>query len=146
MKGETCHMCRSKRGISPVIGTIVIVIVALAVSMGGGIWLTGTVPAFAMYEELKVFSSFIETSDTAVFHVKNTGSAEATIEMIHVNGREPNGEGWSTTSSQLRPGDEATITVTASYYPIETFTPGIAYDFTIGTAAGGKYPAKARAP
>jgi hypothetical protein len=139
-------MSQNKRGISPVIATIVIVIVALAVSMGGGIWLAGTVPAFAMYEELKVCSSYIEDFDTAVFHVKNTGNAEATIDMIHVNGREPDGDGWSSTSSQLRPGDEATITVTASSYPIETFAPGIAYDFAIGTAAGGKYPAKARAP
>jgi hypothetical protein len=139
-------MRQSKRGISPVIATIVIVIVALAVSMGGGIWLAGTVPAFAMYEELKVSSSYIENSDTVVFHVKNTGNAEATIDVIYVNGRAPDGDGWSATSFQLRPGDEATLTVTASYYPIETFTPGIAYDFTIGTAAGGKYPAKARAP
>jgi hypothetical protein len=139
-------MCQRERGISPVIATIVIVIVALAVSMGGGIWLAGTVPAFAMYEELKVSSSYIEDSDTAVFHVKNTGSAEATIDMIHVNGRATDGDGWSATSSQLRSGNEATITVTASYYPIETFTPGIAYDFTISTAAGGKYPTKARAP
>jgi len=139
-------MYRCKRGISPVIATIVIVIVALAVSMGGGIWLAGTVPAFAMYEELKVSSSYIENSDTAVFHVKNTGNAETTIDMIHVNGQEPDGGGWSTTSSQLRPGDEATITVTASYYPIEIFAPGIAYDFIISTSAGGKYPAKARAP
>jgi len=139
-------MYRSKKGISPVIATIVIVIVALTVSMGGGIWLAGTVPAFAMYEELKVSSSYIENSDTAIFHVKNTGNAEATIDMMLVNGRAADGDGWSATSSHLRPGDEATLTVTASYYPIETFTPGIAYDFTISTAAGGKYPAKARAP
>jgi len=139
-------MCRSKRGVSPVIATIVIVIVALAVSMGGGVWLAGTVPAFAMYEELKVRSSFIENSDTAVFYVKNTGNAEATIDMMLVNGREPDGSGWSAASTQLKPGDEAIITVKASQYPIEAFTPGIVYDFTIGTAAGGKYPAKARAP
>ena len=139
-------MFRCKRGISPVIATIVIVIVALSVSMGGGIWLAGTVPAFAIYEELKVSSSYIENSDTAVFNVKNTGNAEVTIDMIQVNGRAPDGDGWSTTSSQLKLGDEATITVTASYYPIETFVPGLAYDFTISTAAGGKYPAKVRAP
>jgi hypothetical protein len=66
--------------------------------------------------------------------------------MIHVNGRPPDGDGWSATSSHLKPGDKATITVTAGYYPIEVFTSGIVYDFTIGTATGGKYPAKARAP
>ena len=136
----------SKRGISPVIGTIVIVIVALAVSMGSGIWLAGTVPAFAMYEELKVCSSYIEDSNTAVFHVKNTGNAEATLDTLQVNGREPTGNGWSATLNQLKPGDEATITVTANQYPIEAFAPGITYDFTISTAAGGKYPAKSRAP
>jgi len=139
-------MRQSMRGISPVIGTIVIVIVALAVSMGGGIWLSGAVPAFAMYEELKVYSSCIENSNTAVFHVKNTGNGEATIDAIQVNGREPTGNGWSATSTQLKPGDVAMITVTANQYPIEAFSPGIAYDFTISTAAGGKYPAKARAP
>lgn len=139
-------MSRTKKAISPVIATIVIVIVALTVSMGGGIWLAGTVPAFVMYEELKVSSSYIENSDIAILYIKNTGNAKATIDTLHVNGREPDGNGWSATSTQIKSGDEATITVTASHYPIETFTPGIAYDFTISTAAGGKYPTKARAP
>lgn len=139
-------MSRTIKAISPVIATIVIVIVALSVSMGGGIWLAGTVPAFARYEELKVSSSYIENSDIAILNIKNTGNAEATIDTLHVNGRGPDGIGWSATSTRLKSGDVAKITVTASQYPIEAFTPGIAYDFTISTAAGGKYPVKARAP
>jgi len=80
--------------------------------MGGGIWLAGTVPAFARYEELKVSSSYIENSDIAILNIKNTGSAEATIDTLHVNGRGPDGIGWSATSTQLKSGDEAKITLT----------------------------------
>ena len=139
-------MSQSKKAISPVIATIVIVIVAIAVSMGGGIWLTGTVPAFAMYEEIRISSSYIEDSNTAVFHVKNTGNAEATINDVQVNGQVSQGNGWSATSNHIKPGEEIRITVTASDYPITAFLSGIVYEFTINTAAGGRYPGKARAP
>lgn len=139
-------MSQSRRAISPVIATIVIVIVALAVSMGGGFWLTGTVPAFAMYEEIRISSSYIEDSNTAFFYIKNTGNAEATIDSVQVNGLGPQGSGWSATSTHLKPGEATKITVTASDYPVTTYSSGIVYEFTINTAAGGRYPTKARAP
>jgi hypothetical protein len=139
-------MAKSRKAVTPAITTIVIVIVALTVSIAGEYWIVGAVPAFTQYEELKTMSVHISDSENATINVKNTGSGEASITDVTVNGRVSNESGWSTTSTLLEPGDEATINVEACYYPVDKFTPGILYEFTINTAAGGKYPAKARAP
>jgi hypothetical protein len=139
-------MTKSVKAVTPVITTVVIVIVALTVSIAGEYWIVGTVPAFTQYEELRTMSVHISDSENATINVKNTGSGEASITDVTVNGRVSNESGWCTTSTLLEPGDEATIKVEACYYPVDKFTPGILYEFTINTAAGGKYPAKARAP
>ena len=99
-----------------------------------------------MYEEIRISSGYIEDSNTAFFRIKNTGNAETTIDSVQVNGLGPQGSGWSATSTHLKPGEEAKITVTASDYPVTTLLSGIVYEFTINTAAGGRYPAIARAP
>jgi uncharacterized membrane protein len=139
-------LSKSRKAITPAIATVVIVVIALAVSIAGEYWIVGAIPAFTQYEELKTTSVHIDDSENATINVKNTGSGEASITDVFVNGRNSNESGWSTTSTMLEPGDEATITVEVCHYPVDKFTPGILYEFTINTAAGGKYPAKARAP
>lgn len=139
-------MSKNKKAVTPAITTVAIVVIALAVSIAGEYWIVGAIPAFTQYEELKTVSVHISDSENATINVKNTGSGEASITDIFVNGRNSNESGWSTTSTLLEPGDEATITVEAYHYPINKFNPGILYEFTINTAAGGKYPVKARAP
>jgi len=139
-------LSKKRKAVTPVITTVVIVVIALAVSIAGEYWIVGAIPAFTQYEELKTTSVHISDSKNATITVTNMGSGEASITDVFVNGRISNESGWSTTSTLLEPGDEATITVEACHYPVDKFTPGILYEFTINTAAGGKYPAKARAP
>ena len=137
---------RSKKGISPVIATVIIVAVAIAVAIAVAYWVTGIIPAFTRYEELKISSTYIDSTAVATVVVKNSGSASATIDNVLVNGKLPTGDGWTSTLTLLEPGDDATITVTAADYDIGEFLSGVVYDFNIHTAAGGTYPASARAP
>jgi hypothetical protein len=146
LTGSEALMSKNRKAITPAIATVVIVVIALAVSIAGEYWIVGAIPTFTQYEELKTTSVHISDSEHATINVKNTGSGEASITDISVNGRISDESGWSATSTQLEPGEEATITVEADHYPVNEFTPGILYEFTINTAAGGKYPAKARAP
>jgi len=134
----------SKKGISPVIATVIIVAVAIAVAISVAYWVTGIIPAFTRYEEIKVTNAYIENETIAYLDVKNTGSADATIDNVFVNGRSP----ISPIQDQifLASGDNATITVLSANYDIEAFRSGVIIDFNIKTAAGGSYPVSARAP
>ena len=136
----------NKKGISPVIATVIIVAVAIAVAIAVAYWVTGIIPAFTRYEELKISSTYIEDKDEATIVVRNSGSAAATIDNVLVNGKLPSNGGWTATQELLDPGDTATITVLAVEYDVGTFESGVVYDFNIHTAAGGSYPASARAP
>lgn len=154
---------RSNSAISPVIATVIIVAVAIAVAIAVAYWVTGIIPAFTRYEELKISSCYIEDA-TAKIYVKNTGSADATIDSILLNGRmgpeapPEGGVGWDLTvvsgdvdpeTNKLGPGGEAKITLTldtTGYGDVTAFISGVIYDFTLHTAGGGSYPASARAP
>ena len=136
-------MIENKKAISPVIATVIIVAVAIAVAISVAYWVTGIIPAFTRYEEIKVSNAYIEDGETAILEVLNTGSADATINSIFVNGRSPNTD---FDPIPLATGDNATITVLSANYDIEAFRSGVIIDFNIKTAAGGSYPVSARAP
>jgi len=152
--GVTSKMKINKKGISPVIATVIIVAVAIAVAIAVAYWVTGIIPAFTRYEELKISTSIINHEENATVVVKNTGSADATLDQILVNGRlNDTSPGWDVTTAgtdgllTLKPGDTAEITVYAKEWgEIDAFQSGVVYDFTVHTAGGGSYPASARAP
>ncbi|MEM2996984.1 MAG: archaellin/type IV pilin N-terminal domain-containing protein, partial [Candidatus Bathyarchaeia archaeon] len=84
-----------RRGVSPVIATIIIVAVAIVMSLAVAYWMLGLGGAFTRYEKLEFQSAYVDigtnNTDTAVFNVtirlKNTGSADATLDMILLNGK-----------------------------------------------------------
>jgi flagellin-like protein len=137
---------KDEKAISPVVATVIIVAVAIAVAIAVAYWVTGLVPAFTRYEELKVQSCYVDDADTATIIVRNTGSADATIDNVLVNARLPT---EAFTEVTLEPGDETTITVLSVNYAdlvADGFQSGVIYDFQVHSAAGGSYPASARAP
>ncbi len=148
--GVTSKMKLNKKGISPVIATVIIVAVAIAVAIAVAYWVTGIIPAFTRYEELKISSTYIYTNTTDEYCdlvVRNTGSAAATISDVLVNGRLKNGtNGFLPQEVALEPGDEQKLTIISDDYPVVNFESGVVYDFTVHTAGGGSYPASARAP
>jgi len=135
----------NRKGISPVIATVIIVAVAIAIAIAVAYWVLGIVPAFTRYEELKIVNAYIENSTTAIIVVKNTGTATVTITDVFVNGKSGT-NGWTASTTSLDPGASATIAVYASSYPVSSFSSGVVYEFVIKTAAGGSYPVTARAP
>lgn len=136
-------MIRYKKAISPVIATVIIVAVAIAVAIAVAYWVTGIIPAFTRYEEIKITSAYVDNSTHAILNVMNTGSADATIDNIFVNGRLSD---VSFSVVPLASGDNSTLVVLSSNYPVESYTSGVIYDFSIHSASGGSYPVSARAP
>jgi flagellin-like protein len=140
---------KDEKAISPVVATVIIVAVAIAVAIAVAYWVTGLVPAFTRYEELKIVSTYVVDNETCKIEVKNTGSSDITISDVLVNARLPGDSGtdWTLDPDQaLVPGDEATLTVYSDDFPIEEFISGVIYDFQVHTSGGGSYPSSARAP
>ena len=96
-------------------------------------------------EELKISTLYIDNSTHARIIIKNTGTTEATINDVLINGTFPLNEGWSMDNPTLLPGDQKTIIVNAFYYNINKFESIILYNFTVKTESGGSYPASIRA-
>jgi flagellin-like protein len=86
-------LLKDKKGISPVITTVILVAVGIALAVAIGLWMSGLVATFTRFEKLEVTSQYavLNSSITgggwsAYVTLKNTGSADATISSILVNG------------------------------------------------------------
>ena len=79
---------RSRRGISPVISTIIIVAVAIAISIAVAFWLGGITAIFTRFEKLEISTAYVDTDTNGWYvylEVKNTGTTDARITEILVN-------------------------------------------------------------
>jgi len=81
-----------KKGISPVIATVIIVAVAIAIAIAVAFWMTGIIGLFTRFEKVEVSYCYAEwdhDNDRWLIYLKarNTGSADATITNIFINGK-----------------------------------------------------------
>ena len=81
-----------RAGISPVIATVIIVAVAIAIAIAVAFWMTGIVGLFTGFEQVKVISVYAEWDETnhqwtVTVTLRNTGTADATIDEIFLNGK-----------------------------------------------------------
>jgi len=160
---------RSRRGISPVISTIIIVAVAIAISIAVAFWLGGITSIFTRFEKLEITSAYATASgsDTwkIVLTVKNTGTTATTITDIFINNipiSDYNGQisadgdngdnhvkfndesqdtqGIDQINYPLDTGEDVTITFYLKSDTAHTFTHGQSVTITIHTAGGQDYP------
>jgi len=154
----------TKRGISPVIATVIIVAVTIAVAIAVAFWMGGLTSLFTRFEKLEITSAYADPGYLITLNFKNTGSAAATISDILINGKPASSyTGVVTTaivtitkggtdSKDYGPsksdtvkdvscaiGAEGKLEITAT--PNTTpFIPGVTVEVTIHTAAGKDYP------
>ena len=140
-------MDRSKSGISPVMATVILVAIAIVIAIAVAFWATGLVGVFTRFEKIEISAAYATASNNIVLVVKNTGSAAATIDDIYVNGI-PCGLtcGLSSTTT-LKPGDSATITITKPPSDVgSSFVSGVTYEIAVHTSSGKTYPAAVLIP
>ena len=99
----------SRRGISPVIATVIIVAVAIAISIAVAGWLFGLWPGFTDYEALTILPvSYADaTNDQVVLIVRNDGTKTAVVQSVQVESVTIT----LNTPQQIEPNQVATITV-----------------------------------
>ena len=92
----------NKKGISPVIATVIIVSVAIAIAVAVAFWMTGITGLFTRYEKIEVTNVYAIWNETkskwlVVLQIKNSGSDSATIDDIFINVKPMSAYGTSLT-------------------------------------------------
>jgi flagellin-like protein len=142
-----------RKGISPVIATVIIVAVTIAVAIAVAFWMTGIVGLFTGFEQLQI-TSIYDDADGIYVTVQNTGTSTATITEIFVNGlpstqvglqvqlqnEQGNVQGELATGGiTFPPGSSATLQITLNNHPF-TVRPGVSLEIKLHTASGKDYP------
>ncbi len=78
-----------RKGVSPVIATVILVAVAITVSVAVAYWMSGIAGQYTNFEKVEI-SSAVVTLDTysnwiITIDLKNTGTATATLDAVYVN-------------------------------------------------------------
>lgn len=132
-----------RKGISPVIATVIIVAVAIAISIAVAGWLFGLWGSFGATEQLTVMPDSTLSGSTLVVHIKNTGSKSAVITKIEVSGLDTVSSGDSVTVGTTATTLPVTLTQGADSYITATLgtsaTAGTQYLVKIYTDSGGVY-------
>ena len=141
---------RARKGISPVIATVIIVAVAIAISIAVAGWLMGIWSGFGQTETLKIFpDSYVSVNDNKLYlHIQNVGGSPAQIYKVEINGK-----AMDLTTATLVSGD-ATIDTTNGAIILDSgaeavvsidlpagvnAASGVAYTITLYTEAGNTY-------
>jgi len=147
---------QKRRGISPVIATVIIVAVTIAVAIAVAFWMTGIVGLFTSFEQVQIVSAipyFNNNQFNITLTVKNTGTSPASPDNILINGQpfhSPITVYWNSSSTQWNPGTTQTLPPgsTATIYIIFNdgtswaggrLTHGTSVEVKIHTASGKEY-------
>jgi len=87
---------RDRKGVSPVIATVILVAVAITVSVAVAYWMSGIAGQYTSFEKIELpvhYSQYVATIEPAAtteggnqtIEIKNSGSKDATINNIFLN-------------------------------------------------------------
>lgn len=143
---------RNLKAVSPVISTIIIVAIAIVMSIAVAYWMLGIGGSFTRFEKLEFVSGYIgdvtDTEFNIIVTLKNTGSADATLDMVFLNAKPSNaytGASVVTISANftgltLKPGDDTNEVITLTKGTGSDWKSGMSVEVMIQTAAGRQYP------
>ena len=124
---------RSKKALSPVVASIILIAVTVAVSIAVAAWMGALTIGFMETEQLKI-TSVDFTDDGIVVSVSNTGTSGATISGVWVNDADVTADATFGTSSTIPANGAETITIDYEW------AVGSNYQVRIMTAKGNQFP------
>jgi flagellin-like protein len=136
---------RSKKALSPVVASIILIAVTVAVSIAVAAWMGALSVGFMATEQLTITSADISTTSSAVvLNVRNTGTTSVTISQVWVGTTQYTNAtmALSGTGSTLNSNAQGTITVTAG----GVFVSGNNYQFKLVSSKGTTFTYTAIAP
>jgi FlaG/FlaF family flagellin (archaellin) len=149
-------MLNDRRGVSPVITTVIIVAVGITIAIAVALWMTGLVGAFMGYEKIEVRSAFASPATgggggwVIVINYINTGSSPAKIDNVFINNIpynqwsnvecDPNIAGGTYAPANI--GVEGTITLTLGNpckYGDQSLVSGVTVTIKLHSTGGKEY-------
>ena len=81
---------QKRKAVSPVIATVILVAVAITVAVGVSYWMGGISSQYTQFEKVEIQTGYATyntstTSWTVTMVIKNSGSADATVNMAFLN-------------------------------------------------------------
>ena len=147
---------KEKRALSPVIATVILISVTIVVAVSVAYWMGSIASGYTSFEQIElptVYASWDSTANnwTITIKLKNTGSADATVDNVFINGIPYDDYSENVSLSQSLPisiskGNEATLYISLNQSSSQGFTAGTRVDLKIHTAAGREYPAQVKLP
>ena len=133
---------RSRKALSPVVASIILIAVTVAVSIAVAAWMGALTFNFMATEQLKITNvAFNVAANTVTISTSNTGTTPITITDIHVNNYATN----VTALTLLFPanGQNATTVLTT---PALTLAQGSQYEVEMRSSKGNQFTYTATAP
>ena len=138
-------LLRAKRGVSPVISTVILVAVAITVAVAVAYWMGGIAGQYTRFEKLEIVSAYAVKDDSpaqwnVTMKVKNTGSTDSTFGDVYINGIPISDYAGCTediSGKTLASGAESTYTITIDD---SHFSSATTIEIKLHTAAGQDYP------
>ena len=130
-------MKRNTSGISPVVATVILVAVAIVIAIAVAFWASGLVGIFTRFEKLEIVSAYADTDGVHIL-AKNTGSSDAVIDMIFINGK-PGITGFAST---VTVGGTFSTTIPLA----SVSTGGVTNEIALHTTSGKLYPVAVLVP
>jgi flagellin-like protein len=128
---------RSKKALSPVVASIILIAVTVAVSIAVAAWMGALTIGFMDTEEVRITNAnFDMVNDIATVTVKNTGSTSVTIAEAYVG----TAGGALDPVEEIPAGQSVTIDIAGSY------DPGVSYQFKVVSTKGNPFVYTATAP
>ena len=124
---------KSKKALSPVVASIILIAVTVAVSIAVAAWMGALTFTFMGYEELTISTLTWTTNSEFTINVNNAGTKDVTITQIQVNYGTTGVTQPTGLPLQLAAAAGTTLTVTYTYVN------GTSYDISIVTSSGYKF-------
>ncbi|MCC5990400.1 MAG: hypothetical protein LM558_02675 [Thermosphaera sp.] len=133
---------KTKKGISPILATVILIAVTLVIAVGVIGWVMGIWGSMGKTETLKIISGNITIDNnnaTLYLDVINQGTTDATIHKVVVAGQEFTSIKIDKNNTKTIPADGNIHTIEVDLSP-NNYNPGVSYSVTVITKVGNQYP------
>jgi flagellin-like protein len=127
---------RSKKALSPVVASIILIAVTVAVSIAVAAWMGALTIGFMGTEEVRITNVEFLSASQAQVTAKNTGSIDVTLTEAYVGNNAANATGLTV----ITPGQEIDVIVDGTYVS------GTSYQFKLVSSKGNPFVYTATAP
>jgi archaeal type IV pilus assembly protein PilA len=130
---------KSTKALSPVVASIILIAVTVAVSVVVAAWMGGmTIGLMGNAEQVSVTNYAFPTGASVVLNVRNTGTATVTLSSAAIDGNAVTMAPVTGTSLNIGKGETGNFTLTLA--SPNTFNAGAQYSIKLVTAKGTTIP------